>query len=74
MNDIKIVLEELKADSESGKLATPAGVLRARPKRLRWLMAAGRILGQFDCFAGTTKERTAKRYRVVGVNLTATRL
>jgi hypothetical protein len=28
---------------------------------------------RFDCFVGTTKERTAKRYGVVGVNLTATR-
>jgi len=32
-----------------------------------------RVLTRFDCFAGTTKERTAKRYGVVGVNLTATR-
>jgi hypothetical protein len=26
---------------------------------------------RFDCFAGTTKERTARRYGVVGVNLSA---
>ncbi len=44
MDDIKIVLEELKADLESGKLATPAGGLRARPRRLGWLMAAGAVL------------------------------
>ena len=44
MDDIKIVLEELKADSESGKLAAPAGGLRARPRRLGWLMAAGAVL------------------------------
>jgi hypothetical protein len=29
------------------------------------------IVGRFDCFAGTTKERTARRYGVVGVNLLA---
>ena len=34
----------LKADSESGKLAAPAGGLRARPRRLGWLMAAGAVL------------------------------
>jgi len=45
MDDIKIVLEELKADAESGKLAAPAGeLLRARPRRLGWLMAAGAVL------------------------------
>lgn len=32
-----------------------------------------RIVGRFDCFAGTSKERTARRYGVVGVNLLATR-
>jgi hypothetical protein len=32
-----------------------------------------RVLDRFDCFAGTSKERTAKRYGVVGVNLAATR-
>ena len=31
-----------------------------------------RLVDRFDCFAGTTKERTATRYGVVGVNLTAT--
>jgi hypothetical protein len=30
------------------------------------------ILARFDCFAGTSKERTARRYSVMGVNLTAT--
>jgi hypothetical protein len=29
------------------------------------------ITHRFDCFAGTTKERTARRYRVMGVNLRA---
>lgn len=28
---------------------------------------------RYDCFAGTTKESTARRYGVVGVNLCATR-
>jgi hypothetical protein len=28
---------------------------------------------RFDCFVGTTKERTARRYGVVGVNLSAIR-
>ena len=31
------------------------------------------IAGRFDCFAGTNKERTARRYQVMGVNLTAVR-
>jgi hypothetical protein len=31
------------------------------------------IAARFDCFAGTTKERTARRYGVVGVNLLAVR-
>ena len=44
MDDIKIVLEGLKADSDSGKLAAPAGGPRARPRRLGWLMAAGAVL------------------------------
>jgi len=29
------------------------------------------ITARFDCFAGTTKERTARRYGVMGVNLSA---
>jgi hypothetical protein len=32
-----------------------------------------RRVARFDCFAGTTKERTARRYGVVGVNLSAMR-
>ena len=32
-----------------------------------------RIVARFDCFAGTTKERTARRYGVGGVNLLAIR-
>jgi hypothetical protein len=32
------------------------------------------IARRFDCFAGTTKERTARRYGVVGVNLSAVRI
>jgi len=31
------------------------------------------ITHRFDCFAGTTKERTARRYGVQGVNLAALR-
>ena len=31
------------------------------------------ITHRFDCFAGTTKERTARRYGVVGVNVSAIR-
>jgi len=30
-----------------------------------------RITQRFDCFVSTTKERTARRYGVVGVNLSA---
>jgi len=30
-----------------------------------------RIRQRFDCFVGTTKERTARRYGVIGVNLSA---
>jgi len=32
-----------------------------------------RIVARFDCFAGTSKERTARRYGVMGVNLLAIR-
>jgi hypothetical protein len=32
-----------------------------------------RITHHFDCFAGTTKERTARKYGVMGVNLRAVR-
>jgi hypothetical protein len=32
-----------------------------------------RIVARFDCFAGTSKERTARRYGVVGVNVLAVR-
>jgi hypothetical protein len=31
------------------------------------------VVGTFDCFAGTAKERTARRYGVVGTNLLAVR-
>lgn len=31
------------------------------------------MTGRFDCSAGTTKERTARRYGVVGVNLCASK-
>jgi hypothetical protein len=31
------------------------------------------IGARFDCFAGTSKERTARRYGVIGVNLLAVR-
>jgi hypothetical protein len=34
---------------------------------------SARIVARFDCFAGTTKERTATRYGVVGVNVLAIR-
>jgi hypothetical protein len=30
-----------------------------------------RIVGHFDCFAATRKERTARKYGIVGVNLSA---
>jgi hypothetical protein len=29
------------------------------------------ITARFDCFAGTSQERTARRYGVIGVNLSA---
>jgi len=32
-----------------------------------------RIVERFDCFGGTTKERTARRYGVNGANLLAIR-
>jgi eukaryotic-like serine/threonine-protein kinase len=43
IDDIKIVLEDLKADLESGTLAPPAGAPRAQRGRLAWLMAAGAV-------------------------------
>jgi hypothetical protein len=30
-------------------------------------------MGRYDCFAGTTKENTARKYDVKGVNLSAVR-
>jgi hypothetical protein len=30
-----------------------------------------RIVAHFDCFAETSKERTARKYGVLGVNLSA---
>jgi hypothetical protein len=33
---------------------------------------SARIVERFDCFAGTTKERTARRYGVMGINVLAT--
>jgi hypothetical protein len=33
-----------------------------------------RLVDRFDCFAGTTKERMARRHGVIGVNLSAIRL
>jgi hypothetical protein len=30
-----------------------------------------RVSAHIDCFAGTSKERTARRYRVVGVEFVA---
>lgn len=32
------------------------------------------IVERFDCFAGTKKERTARKYQTIGVNLQATRV
>jgi hypothetical protein len=32
-----------------------------------------RITERFDCFEGTSKEKTARRYGVIGVNLSAFR-
>ena len=31
------------------------------------------ITQRFDCFVGTTKERTARKYGVIGVNVSAIR-
>ena len=31
------------------------------------------ITHRFDCFVGTTKERTARKYGVMGVNVSAIR-
>jgi hypothetical protein len=30
-----------------------------------------KVVARFDCFAGTSKEGTARKYGVVGVNLSA---
>ena len=32
------------------------------------------ITHRYDCFVGTTKEPTAKKYGVIGVNVSATRI
>ena len=31
------------------------------------------IVEQFDCFRGTSKENVARKYGVIGVNVTATK-
>ena len=41
--------------------------LETTPEELR------AVIERFDCFAGTSKEKTARRYGVMGVNLSATR-
>jgi hypothetical protein len=33
--------------------------------------AGVRVVERFDCFQGTTKERTARKYGVLGVNVYA---
>lgn len=64
MDDIKIVLEELKADAESGKLAVPADEPRATPRRLAWLMGAGAVVVAAAAAAvvwfGRSEERVAQ--------------
>jgi len=40
MDDVKIALEELKEESDSGKLASSTALQPAAPKRRRWLVAA----------------------------------
>jgi hypothetical protein len=32
------------------------------------------ITHRYDCFAGTSKEKVAKKYGVIGVNVSATRI
>jgi hypothetical protein len=32
-----------------------------------------RVVERFDCFRGTSKERTAQKYGVIGVNVSASR-
>lgn len=60
IDDIKIALEELKADADSGKLAAPAGEQpRSTPGARRWLLAAGAVLaaagaGTFVWFGRST--------------------
>jgi hypothetical protein len=38
---------------------------------LRVGLGGARVVGRFDCFVGTSKERVAKKYGVVGVNVRA---
>ena len=49
----------------------------AGSRACRGFAAAGftdvRITHRFDCFEATSKEKTARRYGVIGVNLSATR-
>ena len=62
MDDIKIVLEELKADSESGKLAAPAG--RPRGETLAHGMAGG--CGRRPCGGGGGSRRMVRTLGRVG--------
>ena len=45
MDDLKVTLEELKEESESGKLAAPAVPARARRRTLAWILGPLVIVG-----------------------------
>jgi hypothetical protein len=63
---------QLPVDDGSVDVVISNGVLNLVPLKDRAIADVG-ISHRFDCFAGTTKERTARRYRVGGVNLSAIR-
>ncbi len=44
MSDLKVVLQDLKEDSDSGKLRSPAAAAQVSPKKHRWPVAAAGAL------------------------------
>jgi hypothetical protein len=70
MADVKVALEELKEESDSGKLAAPAApAKRGRWWRLRWPAAAGALLlaGALWLYVSHTGRRIGPASRVIPV-------
>ena len=64
MDDVKIALDELKEDADSGRLNAPSGVPRS-PKRKRWIWVAGAVAAVLlvagGWYMGRSRSETASR-------------